>query len=469
MAMVSFGIGMNRVPPGLETDEGSIMYSASLVADSGMDQYGRTFAKFFMSYDKLDWKQPVLVYLMSGVFKIFGKSLIAAKMVNVILLSISVWFMWKILLGFFGQKLAITGSLVYIFMPVLFHTVRMANEAVLPIFFGTLWLYFLLRSAGNGKRDKYFYMLGALCLGVSMYAYKGMRIIVPVWAIINILWIWKEIKSKKLTDIILFIVVLAPFFLIMPLLEQKYPGAIFDRRDNIITNYREITYYWLENLNPAFLFIKSGVGKVFGVEEFGNYLLSTLPLFSVGCYLALKKRGYLLWLVGIFVFTPVLFFLAGSTGYGHRVSASGAIYIVLVMAGIKYLFEQRNKIIGMTMVVLYVLNLGHFLQYYFFVYPKLHQTKEAFGINVYESYKTMATMAYKSSGHQVFVENKLRERGHEANRFLEKAYLKGEVKSWTPGDKIGSKSLLMTEVDGIADMKEVWKDKYSTIRLYIKN
>ncbi|HOZ81237.1 MAG TPA: hypothetical protein PK370_03395, partial [Candidatus Woesebacteria bacterium] len=71
------------VPPGIETDEGSIAYNASLISKNFRDQNQRFLPFFILSSDKLDWKQPVLIYLSALYFKIFGASLLVFKLVNI--------------------------------------------------------------------------------------------------------------------------------------------------------------------------------------------------------------------------------------------------------------------------------------------------------------------------------------------------------------------------------------------------
>ena len=77
-------------PPSLETDEGSIAYNSALISQNLHDQNGRFLPFFILSSDKTDWKQPVLIYLIAFIFKIFGISLLAFKLVNVFISLITV-------------------------------------------------------------------------------------------------------------------------------------------------------------------------------------------------------------------------------------------------------------------------------------------------------------------------------------------------------------------------------------------
>lgn len=176
--------------------------------------------------------------------------------------------------------------------------------------------------------------------------------------------------------------------------------------------------------------------------------------------------------LGIFVLTPALFFLANSTGYGHRVGGSAVVYVVLTVAGLEFLFNQKNlraKLFGGVLVVLYLLNQGHFLQYYFTIYPRLHQTNQAFGLDLDWSYQKLGYISKEYPGYNLNIENKLRERGNEANKFFEKAYLKNNLNTWIPGKEIETKSLLLTEIGDLSGTKTLWKDSKTKNVILLKD
>ena len=57
-------------PPGFFRDEAALAYNAHTIADEGRDEYGARFPLYFSSF--LDYKSPLYVYGLAGVFRVTG-------------------------------------------------------------------------------------------------------------------------------------------------------------------------------------------------------------------------------------------------------------------------------------------------------------------------------------------------------------------------------------------------------------
>ena len=250
-----------QVPPGIETDEGAIAHNAALIAETGRDQNGRFLPFFILSSNKIDWKQPVMIYMAVIYFKIFGISLLVFKLINVTVGLLSVVLVWILLNNLFNQKTAIVGTIALITTPIVIISARLGTEAIHPLLFGTLWILALalFRKSGQAK----YLIMAAMSLGLGFYSYKGMRLIIPPWTMLTSLYIFW--RTRRIKEVLIFLLFLAPFFLITPILEQKYSGAVFDRRAISAESYRHHAYYWLSNLGLGFLFVQGDVGKIFPV------------------------------------------------------------------------------------------------------------------------------------------------------------------------------------------------------------
>ena len=64
-------------PAGFYIDESSIAYNAHLVAQSGQDEHGQAWPLYFRAFG--DYKNPVYVYLLAGVFRVTGPSIRVAR------------------------------------------------------------------------------------------------------------------------------------------------------------------------------------------------------------------------------------------------------------------------------------------------------------------------------------------------------------------------------------------------------
>ncbi len=57
-------------PPGFFRDEAALAYNAHTIAEEGRDEYGARFPLYFSSF--LDYKSPIFVYGLAGVFLLTG-------------------------------------------------------------------------------------------------------------------------------------------------------------------------------------------------------------------------------------------------------------------------------------------------------------------------------------------------------------------------------------------------------------
>src|SRR5919198_2883285 len=77
-------------PPGFFRDEAALAYNAYTIEHDGGDEYGARFPLYFSSF--LDYKSPVFVYVLAGVFRVTGpdrevaRGLAAVSMLPAILL-----------------------------------------------------------------------------------------------------------------------------------------------------------------------------------------------------------------------------------------------------------------------------------------------------------------------------------------------------------------------------------------------
>ena len=70
-------------PPGYYIDEASISYNAYVISQSGQDEFGRSWPLYFRAFG--DYKNPVYLYLLAGIYCITGPSILAARLLSVTL------------------------------------------------------------------------------------------------------------------------------------------------------------------------------------------------------------------------------------------------------------------------------------------------------------------------------------------------------------------------------------------------
>jgi len=227
----------------------------------------------------------------------------------------------------------------------------------------------------------------------------------------------------------------------------KYPGAVFERATLALESYRHYAYYWLSNLDLGFLFLQGDVGRIFSVELFGSFLLGALPFFLVGIKKAVDKMSFFTFILGSYLLTPVLFGMAGSMGYGHRLVAIIPAYVIITTLGIRGVRRGWNILLALFFAV----NFFNFFTYYFYRYPQLHETKTAFSNNLDRAYYRLATLSKKEQLAPYIQENVHQQHG-EGNLFFEAAYFDNPLTLWKQGSPLPPKSILLTNmevVDGL--------------------
>jgi hypothetical protein len=72
-------------PPGFFTDESSIVYNAYTISQTGSDEYGVRWPLYFRAFNlgaSQEYKNPTYIYLLAGLFKIFGPSIWLARILS---------------------------------------------------------------------------------------------------------------------------------------------------------------------------------------------------------------------------------------------------------------------------------------------------------------------------------------------------------------------------------------------------
>lgn len=465
-----FSFKLLSIPPGLETDEESIAYNAALISTNLRDQNNRLLPIFILSTGGSDWKQPVLIYFMAILFRLFGKTFFIYKMANVLISLFSgiiLYFIAKII--FKNQKYAITAFLIYITTPIVFITTRIGNESILPSLISTLWLLTLILYKNINK--KYFLILNAIIIGIGFYSFKGMRIISPIWSIISFVYIYylnwsknrtilKNLFNKKnIKAVLLFSIFLLPFYLITPLLELKYTGAVFDKRPISIDSIYNFFYYWLSNISLSSLFATPDIGRVYTVSNFGAFPLPLLPFFIIGVVKSISQKNYFRFILICFISSPILFGLARSINYPHRLMAIVPFVILITLYGIKntLLFFKTTKSKNITKIIIYFslfLTSTIFYKFYFINYPKLNSTTEAFGRYTYPSFKSLSNFSHKYKL-DPFVEEEIYKSETDEHKFYNLILFQNQLQIWKLGEKLPEKSILLTKNNALENCQNL--------------
>lgn len=364
-----------EVPSGLTVDEASFGYNAALLSQTGKDERGLPHPVFVLSVIGKDWRQPITQYYLAALFKIFGASVYLLRFSSVIIAVVcvfGVYFLSAPILGISGGIIAAT---VTALAPIVTIQAHLGLDNIMPMPFVILWLMSLFHY--RKSRNFRWLIICALALGFSFYSYKGMRAVTPIWILLTLGWLFFDWRRKQavISDLITFILVLSPFFLIIPHLEKNYAGAILGNSSPGISNTYDFFLPYLSSFDPSYLFIRGDITPYHSTGRHGMLLLASLPLIVTGIYVcAQSKNSFLRFVLLSLVTAPILYGTVGSDHRFSRLLALIPLYSVIAGLGFTWLRQQRlqiPKIIAMLIPLLMIINYTDFANFYWHEYPSI--------------------------------------------------------------------------------------------------
>jgi len=461
---VFFSYRILETPPGLIVDEAAFGYNAALLAKTAHDENGRFMPFFVLSLNRADWRQPVSQYYITAVFKIFGPSLLALRLSTVAVLLVSVYLIYIWLSKLLSVKAGIIGAFIFLTTPLVMIQTHMALDNIFPIPFTVFWLICLWYYSKT-KSLKYLIWAG-FSLGIAFYTYKAMRATVPVWCLLTIVYLFRglhgQFGKKDLQNFfkrsLSFTLGVLPFFAVIPLLEMKYPGAVFNSHGFAWSSVYDFLYPYLSSFDISFLFIKGDDLIWHSTGIHGMLLLASLPLFVVGLYQAVQKRGMWTFFIAVMLATPLLFGLVGSVHRASRLMAFIPAFVALTTLGVLTLTEIKNKNLGKTILIGIILlvsvNFYDFIRYYWYTYPVIARTYFLPSNTVGDAYLYLSKVAEKNNLTPYIEHGVYDAEGHTGN-FLEAAYFNTPLIPWEPGKGLPPKSIVMAKLAHQPSLKTI--------------
>lgn len=432
-------------PIGINGDEAVVAYSSALIAQSGKDSEGRVYPVFTKVANSNDWKQPVTIYSTVLIFKLLGISYFNLKLTSVFFALSSGILIFFLVKEIFDQKYAIFSLLIYLTIPIVMIQSHLAIENIAPLPFITLWLWMMIKYS-KIRKTRYL-IIAASMLGISMYSYLGLRLIMPVLTLLSLSYIlFLNIKNKeKIRPLIIFIISLAPFLIFLFAIRNSYPGAVFaSNRPQDFESYRQFLLPYISSFDLSFLFMKGDSTPYHSTSKEGMFLLATLPLFILGLseIARVRKHTYIFILL-VFFLTPILYGLPGSIYRSSRLLSLIPSFILIATLGLKSLFEIKSKLKIYLLSILFfliLLNYRAFLLDYWFDYPQ--RTNQSFEKPVHTVYEKIAKIS-KKENLKVLIHNDIPMRNPYAYYFFAMAYLPNRLEKWQEISTLPEKSIIM--------------------------
>lgn len=445
------------VPPGINGDEAAIGLNAALVARSGFDSNGKFLPLFTAAAGSNDWKQPVSFYSTVLSFRLFGVSYFMLRAVSVFFVLLSGILIFFLIFELANLKTAIWGLLIFATTPIVIIQSHLALENIAPVPFITFWLWMIVKYSKETKLK--YLILAGVSLGLGIYSYLGLRLIAPPLTAASVIFVYylSRKKPKEATSqIIIFLLVMVPFWIIFLLLKNQYPGSFLGQyRPHTISSYQQLLLPYISSFDPSFLFIKGDVTPYHSTGKQGMFLLASLLLFILGLVKILQKRQpILLFILSTFFLVPVLYGLTSDIHRSSRLLSLIPFYVVTVSLGMGTLFDIRSKwrfICIAILVLLISLNFTDFLRDYWFEYP--NRVKAEFSRPYHLVFQKAKQLAQENNL-TVFIQNDFRMQNPIAIDFFEAVYFPNKLSTWEIGQSLPQSSLIIVDSSAISSKAE---------------
>ena len=211
-------------PPGFFRDEAAIAYNAHTIATEGRDEYGARFPLYFSSF--LDYKSPLFVYGLAGVFTVTGADREVARGFAATCMLAAILLLG--LLAYRRTGKASVGIAILVLAgttPWLFEVGRVAFEVALEPVFLVLALLGVERASRLDRWNPVTALPVSVALGAITYVYAGGRLLAPLLAGALVACLSRARAKWMLTAWIGFAVTQIP----LAVYTRAHPGALSRR------------------------------------------------------------------------------------------------------------------------------------------------------------------------------------------------------------------------------------------------
>lgn len=385
---------VTQVPPALNWDEVSLGYNAYSILKTGRDEWGRTMPVSFEAFG--DYKLPGYIYTLVPFVAVFGLENLTIRLPSVIAGSLSVLFLYLLVLELTkDKKWAVISSLLLAISPWHFFLSRIALEANLALSFFLAGFYLLVK----GVNKSVFLIPASFLFGLSIFTYNSARVFVPLFLGAFVLLNFKKIKINKnyLLSLLVFLVFLgAGFYLAVfqdssaryywvRILDEGAINFLEQSRNNsslnpLLTNliYNRPVYFvsnfalnYFKHFSIQFLGLSGGTNYQFSLPNMGLMYLTEFPFLLLGFFILLKKRLgwiFLAW----FLIAPIPSALTREAPQALRsIFMLGSVQVISAYGLIQFLkWLSPKKMLAKIALILIIVFVGINAFYYFKVYYK---------------------------------------------------------------------------------------------------
>lgn len=428
---------VDRVPPGLDSDEVSIGYNAYSILMTGRDEYGERLPLAFRAFG--EFKRPAFVYATVPAVALFGPTPLGIRLPAVVIGTASVAALYgvaRLLLR--RTHLALAAALFLALSPWHLQFSRGAREVSLLLLALLLLVLGLLLAVRAVRRAPRRAGLGLLLAAggflLALYSYPGGLVIAPLLALLFGRVFWGRLRRLPAGWVAAAGAVLA--LGLLPLSIQLLDGRASARaaqaslladpvlhdlawrrisRDHAagvpwaldlpeLIAARRVAGAYLSHFDPTYLFTRGDVNWRHRVSDFGELYLWDLPLLAAGALTVVKgrRRPPLLAIGGWLLAGPVPAAFAIEAPHAVRsIPMLPALYLTAA-AGLPGLWRLlRRRALRAAWLALLAGSLCFYLYNYYARYPYEHA--DAWSSGALEAYRDAQALAGAGRYDQVVI------------------------------------------------------------------
>lgn len=375
---------VTSIPAGLYWDEAAITYNAFGLAEWNRDEWGNKLPISFRSFG--DYKAPLLIYVLSIPYKIFGLHIDWLRYVTVLIGGLNVVLTLLLFRQLIPKALPLV-SLVLLglisFTPWYFHFSRFGNEASLGVALVLLGTIVYIKALKNPR----LYFASSIFLATSLYAYHSAKFFTPL-LVLTFLLIYRNSIKKHWRYLLGSLLV--GCILLIPLGHDSLIGSGFERGKSLIffegselatpsQIVKDLFYNLSQFLTANFWVLgRDSIGPRHGLPGFGVLLKSGMMLSLIGAALTWSRQTYasFRWVsvVALFGLLPSLL----SHDAPHAIRSMMAAPWILLLAGITLHFfsqlklsKSKRTILNALVIGTLVIESGLYLHSYFSTYARI--------------------------------------------------------------------------------------------------
>lgn len=384
-----------RSLPPLDVDEYSVGYNAYSIATTGKDEWGIRMPLFFRAYG--DYKLPLDIYSSAFFFKLLGVNTLSLRLPAIIFGTLYIpliFFLILILLG--SLPFALLGAFLMTFSPYGIYFSRISSASISQGFLTlgsiVLFMYFLK----TNKKISLF--VSVLLLGLSLYAYPSSWIISPLLAFGYAVTLVMQKKKLSLFLVAIFFVFFIPiiwqFFLggsSIRLQQSNFnSGVVLEInefrhhvRNDLVGKFFHnkatyslytVLFNYSKHFNLSYLMVKDSVISQQRSPYPPLYAI-LLPFYLLGLvFIAKKYKNQLFLIILIWIaVSPFPSALTDGAVNPKRYLTFLGSDVVAICVGLFLTKISRKKIFFLIPLFL-LLQIIHFLYFFFVIYPPLAHT-----------------------------------------------------------------------------------------------